>query len=243
MTFRPLPVMTILALIGLAILIWLGSWQWARYGEKLAMPEEIAESRFVELTGEAVNTPLQYVYTTYKGEALWRSFQLVDGCLSDAEQSSSCEGPVFVDVALLSALRPDEVGLMDVTTTYEAATFVVAENREKSMMGASNQPDKGQWYNANAIAMANALGLENAEAARLLEPAQIRIVRRAPDGEERNQRIENPFANPAKIDDLPPARHLGYALTWFGLAATLIGVYLAFHIARGRLSFRRRKPD
>ena len=34
-----------------------------------------------------------------------------------------------------------------------------------------------------------------------------------------------------------PNRHLEYALTWYGLAATLIGVYLAF--ARGRLKARR----
>lgn len=29
--------------------------------------------------------------------------------------------------------------------------------------------------------------------------------------------------------------HLGYAMTWYGLAATLIGIWLAFHIARGRI--------
>lgn len=32
--------------------------------------------------------------------------------------------------------------------------------------------------------------------------------------------------------------HLQYAITWFGLAATLIGVYLAYHVSRGRLGFR-----
>ncbi len=30
--------------------------------------------------------------------------------------------------------------------------------------------------------------------------------------------------------------HLGYAVTWFGLAIALLGVYLAFHIREGRLS-------
>ena len=29
--------------------------------------------------------------------------------------------------------------------------------------------------------------------------------------------------------------HLSYAITWFGLAAGLIGVYLAYHISKGRL--------
>ena len=41
----------------------------------------------------------------------------------------------------------------------------------------------------------------------------------------------------ANLDNLPPARHLGYALTWFGLALGMIGVYIALHIARGRLRF------
>ena len=29
--------------------------------------------------------------------------------------------------------------------------------------------------------------------------------------------------------------HLSYAVTWFGLAAGLIGVYLAYHMSKGRL--------
>jgi surfeit locus 1 family protein len=37
---------------------------------------------------------------------------------------------------------------------------------------------------------------------------------------------------------LPPQRHFGYAITWWGLAIALIGVYLAFHYQKGRLRFR-----
>lgn len=33
--------------------------------------------------------------------------------------------------------------------------------------------------------------------------------------------------------------HLQYAITWFGLAAVLFGVYIAYHISRGRLRFGR----
>ncbi len=32
-----------------------------------------------------------------------------------------------------------------------------------------------------------------------------------------------------------PNNHLSYAITWFGLAAGLIGVYLAYHVSKGRL--------
>ena len=32
--------------------------------------------------------------------------------------------------------------------------------------------------------------------------------------------------------------HLQYAITWFALAAALLGVYLAYHRSRGRLNFR-----
>lgn len=46
----------------------------------------------------------------------------------------------------------------------------------------------------------------------------------------------NPFVGDR--DPLPPARHLGYAITWWGLACGLIGVYLVFHSSRGRFRVR-----
>ena len=35
-----------------------------------------------------------------------------------------------------------------------------------------------------------------------------------------------------------PNNHLSYAFTWFGLAAGLIGVYLAYHVSKGRLVWK-----
>ena len=37
--------------------------------------------------------------------------------------------------------------------------------------------------------------------------------------------------------------HLSYAMTWYGIALALIGVYLAFHYQAGRLQFGRRQRD
>jgi len=33
--------------------------------------------------------------------------------------------------------------------------------------------------------------------------------------------------------------HLQYAITWFGLAVVLFGVYIAYHVSRGRLGLRK----
>ena len=33
--------------------------------------------------------------------------------------------------------------------------------------------------------------------------------------------------------------HLNYALTWFGIALSLIGVYFAYHVNAGRFGFRK----
>jgi surfeit locus 1 family protein len=33
-------------------------------------------------------------------------------------------------------------------------------------------------------------------------------------------------------------QHLSYAVTWFGLAAVLLGVWLAYHVSRGRIAFK-----
>jgi surfeit locus 1 family protein len=35
-----------------------------------------------------------------------------------------------------------------------------------------------------------------------------------------------------------PNNHLSYALTWFGLALVLVGIYVSYHIAEGRLGIR-----
>ena len=59
-----------------------------------------------------------------------------------------------------------------------------------------------------------------------------------PDG----RAVSNPFALAPGADVLPPARHLGYAITWYGLALVLLAIYFAYHSSVGRLSFRPPPP-
>jgi surfeit locus 1 family protein len=48
---------------------------------------------------------------------------------------------------------------------------------------------------------------------------------------------------PGKIQVALPNNHLQYAITWFGLALALAGVYLAWFVARRRRSTVFISPD
>ena len=75
-----------------------------------------------------------------------------------------------------------------------------------------NQPAQNLWYSRDVPAMARALGV-SAPA-----PAFLFLESPAPKG-----LAPTPAPLPADI----PNNHLQYAVTWFGLAAALAGVYLA----------------
>lgn len=243
MHFRPMPIMTVLALLGLAILLWLGSWQYGRYNEKLNTPLDIPKSAYVTLSGAVTDLPPQYAYSTHKGDALWRVFVNVDGCITSKDGSEFCDQPIFVDAALISAVQPDDVDYTPDVSAYNGETMVLIRHQRSGMFSLSDVPEKAQWYIADGRNMARALGLANAEKALLIEPEVIDVVRNGPNGQVQSAQAENPYANPAVLDDLPAARHLGYALTWYGLAATLIGVYFAFHISTKRLRFGAGRKD
>jgi len=86
--------------------------------------------------------------------------------------------------------------------------------RPTGFMG-GNDLDTNRWYTFDRDMMARALGTD---------PERVLDVWARAD-----------LGLPASLIQTPPAKHLGYAVTWFGLALALIGVYLALHIARGRL--------
>jgi surfeit locus 1 family protein len=81
----------------------------------------------------------------------------------------------------------------------------------------NNEPARGQWYFTDVAQMAVKAGLENAK------PYVIKLSPRPalagyPKGLHTSHRIRN--------------KHLEYAITWFGLSATLIVIYVMYHIRR-----------
>jgi len=77
----------------------------------------------------------------------------------------------------------------------------------------ANDPAANRWYVRDVPAMANALSAD--------APAPLVLMAETSSNPEW-QALE-PAPLPAEI----PNRHLEYALTWFGLAAALVGVYAA----------------
>lgn len=237
MHFRPMPILSVLMIPGLAVLIWLGLWQWEKYETGVLRPETVLQETY-DLDVTWPDQPVQFVSSVFEGQSVWRTFALAEPADSGELPQELSGGPLFVNISMLVAINPDASELWERSTwpaRIEAAT--IAASVERGMFAPADSPGKGIWYKENAVRMAEALGLPNAQQAKLLEPDQI--LRIDPDNAQRTGVIDNPFAVLARLDELPPERHLGYALTWFGLAVAMIGVYIAFHTVQGRLGFGR----
>lgn len=218
--FRPLPVMTLFALIALAILVSLGRWQFDRYNEKRRLAEQpVAQMTLAAY--EPILDGMQLVYGVRDGEPGWRVFAPVrDGdtvVFVDSDFSPGTSAPNWRELRYPAALRLGQ-------------PISGAALRPGATPAFSPPPEllKRVWFHIDLPAMGRAAGIENV-ADYYLATSYVGV-----DG-----RTEpNPFAVAAGVDPLPPARHLGYALTWWGFAVVLMGVYFAYHVSAGRLGFR-----
>ena len=82
-----------------------------------------------------------------------------------------------------------------------------------------NQPDKNEWYNANVHEMAKFFGLGTKEY------YHFRVFADHTGGAR-----DLPLGGQVRVDI--PNDHFEYMLTWYGLAAGLIGVFIAFSVKR-----------
>jgi surfeit locus 1 family protein len=219
--FRPLPLMSLLSIAALAILIMLGRWQWERYEQKVAAAEEpVAEMTIASY--QPIANGLQFVhgYRPDTREQGWRVFAPVQ----------YGDTTVFIDadfIPTIEAPDPDEVRFP--ASLRFGAPIVGASIRpeDPSPLAAAPRPLQRLWFSVDLPAMGRNAGAENV-ADYYIASAYVGADGRA---------TPNPFALAPGADTLPPARHMGYALTWYGLALVLAGVYFAYHISVGRLGW------
>ena len=167
----------------------------------------------------------QQVYGFADSEPIWRRY--VPGTLEATGE------PVIAMVEATGGPEPVPVKLSDLpeTVTYEGV--VSQKQASNSAFASTDDPSENIWYSLDPAKLAENLGLTDTP--KIVEPVQM-TVRSAAD-QTRARVTLNPYAFAKPIDPLPPERHFGYALTWWGMALGLIGVYVALHRARGRLKF------
>ena len=237
---RALLAPTIATLIALAILISLGVWQLQRLAwkegliaavtERAAAPPaplppptvwpaltaETVEYRRVVLRGTFRHDMEAPVFTTLedgkgplKGQGWWIMTPLI---LADGSAVWINRG--FVSNALKDpATRPQGV-ITDDTEVIGLMRWSEARNA----FTPADTPQKNVWYTRDPLAMGAARGLER------VAPFFVDAQESPPGGVPQAGETRLAFPN----------RHLEYALTWFGLAASLLGVYSVFVYRRWR---------
>ena len=226
-------VTAIVVLVCLAILIGLGVWQLQRLKWKEGILAHVAalQTAPARLLGDVLKAggDLDFVRVSFDCPDLERrpllrlfavrdgvaGYRLVTACPIAAAGYSS----ILVDRGFISmeqaqaAVQPGRAALpgpvVGVLRKGDRPTFVTPKNRIAENL----------WYSRDVPAMAGQLH------AAAPAPIYLMVERPAPAG---------PGPVPAPIPADIPNRHFEYALTWFGLAASLIGVYAAMLLRRRR---------
>ncbi len=223
-----------LALIGLVILIGLGVWQVQRLQWKEALLAHVAALKV------APPRPVEDVLRTRDTDMIRVSlvcpdilsrprlslFGVQDGqvgrrLMAACPVSAAGTASVLVDLGF----KADRPCTQDKPPKPFSGPLVgvLRQPDAKNFATPANQPDQNLWYWRDLPAMARALGV-GAPA-----PSFIALEQGPP--------LPGPDCQPirATVQKDIPNNHLQYAITWFGLAAALVGVYVA-------MLFRKR-PD
>lgn len=223
--FRPPRGATPLTLLLVPLLTGLGIWQVQRLewkealleriatrieGPASSLPAEIAAPEFWEY--RRVQASGRFLHAHELHLARGRGWQIITPFLRETGP------PVLVVRGFVPnrlkdpSSRPD--GLVQGRVTVEA---IARLPETPGRFTPDNQPQENIWVWRDLEAMAEAAGLSH------VTPLFLEAVEAAPGGW--------PQGGVTRLDI--PNRHLGYAFTWFALAACLIGIYIFSGLRRG----------
>lgn len=224
--FKPLPMMSVLTIIAFGVLLSLGRCQWERYEVKTAAAAEpVAEMTIASY--QPIENGIQFVFGRRADtrEVGWRVFTPVQ----------EGDSVVFVDSDFVVGRDSPNPGEIRVPAAMRSGAPIGGASVRPQDPGPFAAPPRllqRRWYAVDLAAMGRNAGLEN------VADYYIAATYIGADG----RAASNPFALAAGADAMPPARHLGYALTWYGLAVVLLAIYFAYHMSVGRLAFQRPRP-
>lgn len=226
MKFRPLPVLTVFAAVSLAILLWLGNWQWERYSEKMA--REVAGPQAWEQAYISDQWPMPFkVRTVLNGKPVWKIIVPIQAA-NDGARYAVIE---LVEGNDPPALKP----LENYPLVGQTVEGIYSKPQGPGRFTIDPDVDALTWYAFDASQLSAVFNLPPAADRPLFEPAKLKYT----NANGMAKSIRNPYADFHQGDPLPPQRHFGYAITWWGLAIALFVMYFVFHHTQGRLRFRK----
>ncbi len=224
----------IAALVSLAILLALGTWQLQRlawkndltariearaYGEPSALPPQSAWGRFspeedayrrVRLTGTFLHdreTAVRGLMSASRGQPVQGFYILTPLRLADG-------GEVIVNRGFVpTELRDPATRAAGQIPGEVTITGLMRGPEERTAFVPQNDPTREEWFTRDVGAIAAARGLQRA-APFIVDADGAAVPGGWPRGGQTILRLTN--------------NHLQYAMTWFGIAATLVGVFAAF---------------
>jgi surfeit locus 1 family protein len=233
---RGFPVgLTVAVAIALSILIGLGVWQLQRLKWKegvlahvaalqSAKPVDVgpvldraahgADVDFTRVTASCPGLAAAPFLELYSVRDAGAGMRLISAC----EVASARYRTVLVDRGFIPDTTTDRPKVDAASRAPLIVVGVLRKPDRANFIAPKNRP--GHWFTRDTTAMAEAL---NAPA-----PAPIFLFA------ETATNPELPALVPAPLPGEIPNRHLEYALTWFGLAAALLGVYAAVLFRKGR---------
>ena len=224
-------VLTLIVLVMLAILAALGVWQLQRLKWKENLLRQIAALE------AAPARPLGSVLTLQKSghdeaftrvatpcpdvetRPVLRLFSVAEGGVAGYRLITACPlpageayGSILVDRGFVAQLGDDQAHDIPGQPITAPVVGVLRGGGERSFVTPRNQPAQNQWYWRDVAAMGKALHAR--------DPAPLYLMLESPAPPSGQPR-------PSPLPPNIPNNHLGYAITWFGLAGALLGVYLA----------------
>ena len=241
MTFHFRPVLTLCALLGLAVLISLGVWQVQRLAWKkslIAQVEERVETGAtldlgvamkkwragddLEYTKVSVNGTFQHdkevhVFGTFEAKPGYYIYTpLLLETPTDFRAPYLYINRGFVpERAKEIDTRPEGAieGVQEIVGLFRAPQ---TKSAFAKMFEAEDNPETNTWFTRDAQAFATNANIEVLPVFVDVYPEVSAVL--LPQGGTTRLDFNN--------------KHMEYALTWFGLAATLIGVWIAFSVGR-----------
>lgn len=238
MFFRPLPGLTIAALISLAILLGLGTWQLQRRAEKHELLAQIAQRM------EMAPAPIELLLPV--GDyAVFRPATATGIFLNASEayviESRADTGPTRPGFRVITPFRLSGGDIILVDRGWVSADRKEPSTRSQGQVegpteieGSLRRPAAGSSFTPPPDLQARTFYARSTTEIARLDGVTLRTALLF----EATSRVEGgPEPLPTAVNI--PDNHLNYAITWYALAAVLLAMYLVYHQQQGRLGTRK----